>query len=285
MVRLGSILVTGALAYDDICFHADNWTEDSRNIKLTRLESSYGGCAMNIAYNLQQLGLDPLPVVHAGDLDYANYQQHLTRLAISDVGVIRVADERCSKGIIFTGPDGTQTTAFYPGPATSHRSIERIETLRSDHTVVASIIGPDLPHSMQDIAATLRDARDRFWCPGQYADRLTNELIRAIASNIDTLIVNRHELQAMQQVVSELTDLCETVVVTDGAAPVTVMHDGRSISVDVPHTQMIDPTGCGDAFTAGFVAGRLAGVAIADAIRQGIERAARCLACYGAQAH
>lgn len=277
--------MTGTLAYDDICFHTDDWSADARNIKLTRLESCYGGCAMNIAYNLQPLGLHPLPVVHAGALDYANYARHLSRLAISDLGVIRVADERCSKGIIFTGADGTQVTAFYPGPATTHRSIERIEALRSNHTVVGSIIAPDLPQSMREIATTLREIRDRFWCPGQYADRLTNKLIRAIAANIDTLIVNRHEFQAMQQVESELTELCKTTVVTDGSGPVTVLHDGRSISVDVPHTQMLDPTGCGDAFTAGFVAGRLERRELSECVRAGIELAARCLACYGAQAH
>ena len=112
---MGSILVTGTLAYDEICFHADDWSETTRNVKLTRIESGYGGCAMNIAYNLQKLKVIPLPVVHAGVLDYDDYARHLARLNITNAGVIPVADARCSRAIVFTGPDGTQTTRVLSG--------------------------------------------------------------------------------------------------------------------------------------------------------------------------
>ena len=282
---MGSILVTGTLAYDDICFHADHWSRETRNIKLTRLESSYGGCAMNIAYNLKKLGLEPLPVVHAGDLDFAAYATHLAELGVNDIGVIRVADARCSKGIIFTGPDGTQITAFYPGPATTHQSVERIEALGGNHAIDASIIAPDLPESMLEIAIALQDTRNRFWCPGQYADRLTEPLIRSAASNVDTLIVNRHEFEAMEQTVRGVANLFQVLVITEGPGPVTLVTDGGSTTVAVPKTQMIDPTGCGDAFTAGFVTGQLGGRTLPDCALEGIGLAARCLVCYGAQAH
>ena len=138
---------------------------------------------------------------------------------------------------------------------------------------------------MLEIASALSDAVNRVWCPGQYADRLTDDCIHAIAPNIDTLIVNRHEFQAMQRFTDDVQSLYPVVVITNGSAPVTIVADGRTVVVDVPTTQMLDPTGCGDAFTAGFVGGQLAGKDLAESVREGIALASQCLARYGAQAH
>ena len=109
-----SILVCGSLAFDDIGFFDQRLAADTRNVKLTRLYRAFGGCAMNIAYNLKHLGDEPLPFVYVGDDYEPEYQAHLTRLAISQRGVRRVPDALSSRGIVLTDNQGAQFTAFIP---------------------------------------------------------------------------------------------------------------------------------------------------------------------------
>ena len=95
-----SILVCGSLAFDDIGFFDQRLSADTRNVKLTRLYRAFGGCAMNIAYNLKRLGDEPLPFAYVGDDYVPEYQAHLLRLEISQKGIRKVPDTLSSRGIV-----------------------------------------------------------------------------------------------------------------------------------------------------------------------------------------
>jgi adenosine kinase len=60
--------------------------------------------------------------------------------------------------------------------------------------------------------------------------------------------------------VSEITSRLEALIVTRGAAGSVVHTRGEKIEIPAaPARQVVDPTGCGDAFRAGLIHGLLHG--------------------------
>jgi len=73
------------------------------------------------------------------------------------------------------------------------------------------------------------------------------------------------------------------VVITDGANPVTLLHEKMQIAV--PVAPAVDPTGCGDAFAAALVGAKLRGRPLSEAVAAGVQQASRCLRLPGSQSH
>jgi adenosine kinase len=280
------ILICGTLAYDDIGAFATSWSAETRNVKLERLDRGFGGCAMNMAYNLAGLGHEAVPFVYAGDDYVGDYARHTARHGISEAGVFRVAGSSCARGIVLTGGDGVQFTAFYPGPSGSARWPDDLYTLLQSGPFDAVIVAPDLPEKMTGCSERTRHVAQRVWCPGQYAELLEPRYIEALLRVGGTLVVNRHEWNALGRRVSEATLIASMscVVVTDGANPVHVLPDGDTVPVPPPASSS-DPTGCGDAFVAGLVDAVLAGRETRAAVQAGIRLAGQCLGYPGAQRH
>ena len=93
-----------------------------------------------------------------------------------------------------------------------------------------------------------------IWCPGQYADQMDAEGLRQCSTYWHWLVANAYEVDHIR---AHAPDILEdkTVITTHGSAPVTVdLPDGgrRTFAVQAA-SRVVDPTGCGDAFSAGLV--------------------------------
>jgi sugar/nucleoside kinase (ribokinase family) len=285
---MARILVCGTLAYDDIGEFATPLTATTRNVKLDRLDRGFGGCAMNIAYNLAGLGHTPVPFVYVGDDYTGDYARHVARAGISEAGMFRVPGMTSARGIVLTGSDGAQFTAFYPGPSGLDRWSDDLDGVLAGQPFDAVILAPDLPAKMAGCAARRASVPWRVWCPGQYAELLDAPAAHALLAACDLLVVNRHEWQALAagQPDSTILDRVAQAVITDGAGAVQLQPGGQRIDVPAaPADAALDPTGCGDAFVAALVAELLTGADLTVATRAGIRLAGRCLLGRGAQSH
>ncbi|MEQ8861053.1 MAG: PfkB family carbohydrate kinase [Pseudomonadales bacterium] len=289
---MARLLICGTLAYDDIGYFDAPLHAGTRNVKLESLHRDFGGCAMNIAYNLAGLGHLSVPFVYAGDDYSAGYAHHVASHGISEAGIYRVPGTPSARGIVLTGADGVQFTAFYPGPSGTERWQRDLEELHSGEPFDAVIIAPDLAGKMVGCAARARRSALRIWCPGQYAELLERAEIEPVLEHCNLLVVNRHEWQALADRVGEsrLRQRAQPTVITDGAGPVEVLPGtatgtGRAATVPVPAVAATDPTGCGDAFVAALADALLHGAELPSAAAAGIRLAARCLQCRGAQSH
>ncbi|MFB3104060.1 MAG: PfkB family carbohydrate kinase [Pseudomonadales bacterium] len=285
-----SILVCGSLAFDDIGFFDQRLSADTRNVKLTRLYRAFGGCAMNIAYNLKRLGDEPLPFAYVGDDYVPEYQAHLLRLEISQRGIRKVPDTLSSRGIVLTDTDGAQFTAFYPGPSLQDDHARELQKLRAEINFEAVAIAPDVPEKMLTAAHQLEQIPVRLWCPGQYVELLDRQQVETLVAFANLLIVNAHEWQTLcgQCDELELRSSVDTLIITDGPNPITLHQNLESEQVHVPpiaDEQQVDPTGCGDAFAAAYLHYQLAQKSPAFAARKAIEQAAACMAQRGCQNH
>lgn len=280
------ILISGALAYDQIGSFSGKPDPSVHNVKLDRLQPAFGGCAINIAANLRSLGRPAAPFVYAGANDYRPYRRHLRRIDVSDAGVQVIADEYCARALILTGSDGGQFTAFYPGPETRERYRADLQRWLTGREFAAVIVAPDHPANLLAVTELAPRAALWIWSPGQYASALSGAQIEALLTPATLLVVNRDEWDALCHAAGEalLRQRLPGILITDGPRPVRILPAEQRIDVPaVPGAR--DPTGCGDAFVAAVCAALLDGTPLDGAVAAGIRLAAQCIAHEGAQSH
>jgi adenosine kinase len=285
---MARILVCGTLAYDDIGTFDTPLSPGTRNVKLHRLDRVFGGCAMNIAYNLAGLGHHPVPFVYAGDDYSGDYARHVAASGISEAGIFRIPGTPSARGIVLTGSDGAQFTAFYPGPSGLERWQRDLDGVLSEGSFDAAILAPDLPEKMTGCARRLAGVPLTVWCPGQYAELLERADIEPVLDGSDLLVVNRHEWQALcsRIAAAEIHARDVQVIVTHGPDAVELLPGGATVAVPtLAPDRIVDPTGCGDAFVAALTGALLSAAPPNAAVAAGARLAGCCIAWRGAQSH
>lgn len=289
-----SILLTGTLAIDYLGSYGGAFSTLPRHpginlsVQLARIARHFGGCAMNIAYTLQLLGQKPAPFVFAGQDFEPHYAAHLAALGMNTSGIQLVDAPYSAHGFVFTDQQQNQFTAFYGGPgAVVPDYASRLLRFAKQHRFEYAVLAPDLPQNMIAAAAAMREAGIPFLCdPGQNLTDFSPEDCRALLRLSDSVIVNQFEHATLQRAaMAELQGL-DLLIVTlgeDGASwRSTTEGEGREAAAAA---QVVDPTGCGDAFRAGFVDAKLRGASLAEAVRRGSVAAAIVLESPGCQSH
>lgn len=270
-MRGHTVLVCGSVAIDIVGTYAGRFDEYEEkfglhalnvSLQLSRISQGFGGCGINITYGLKQLGIDVVPVSAAGANFNERYRSHLENLGI-DTRFIKVdlSFENCATAIILTDSVGNQLTAFQAGA-----SVSKLRPLPSEIDVIGeigfAIIAPD------DAPVMLRQARDLhdlkipiMFDPGQGLAEFLKADATELIGLASFVVVNSNEWQVLQTVTELSSDaICEQVtcvIVTSGERGVDVLLPDGSVmtTASVPCTTFVDPTGCGDAFRAGFMAG------------------------------
>jgi sugar/nucleoside kinase (ribokinase family) len=127
------------------------------------------------------------------------------------------------------------------------------------------------------------------WCPGQFTDQMDTAMLTACAKYAHWLVVNEHEANHIRAHAAEVLST-KTTIITRGARAVEVLlSSGESKLYPVQEvSSVVDPTGSGDAFTAGVVSQLLRDTKqplthLDAAIESGIALARQCLTHHGAQ--
>ena len=243
---------------------------------------------MNIAYTLKLLGQEPVPFVFVGsDMD-ADYAAHLDALGMDVSGINRMDAPYSSHGFVFTDCEQNQFTAFFGGPGADVPDFaSRLRRFAESSAFDYAILAPDLPTNMIAAAGVARDCGIPFLTdPGQnLTDFTAPEALRLVRLS-DALIVNEYEYATLQRMAGEALRDLALLVVTEGerGAFWRSATEGAGRQPAVAAT-VVDSTGCGDAFRGGFVAARLRGATLRDAVRAGGVAAAIVLETVGCQAH
>jgi len=258
-------LICGSFAFDNIMVFQDRFKHHILPDKIhilnvsflvPKLRREFGGCAGNIAYNLKLLGGQPVPMGTAGT-DFAPYAEWMDRHHIDRTHVKVVEDTLTAQAFITTDLDDNQITAFHPG-AMEHSHLNRI-TDASDITI--GIIAPDGRAGMLEHARQFRAAGIPFiFDPGQGMPMFDGKELKHFIMDATWVTVNDYESQLMQERTgwgpAEIAQHVEALIVTRGGEGSTIhrKHGALDIPAAKPK-QLVDPTGCGDAYRAGLLYG------------------------------
>ena len=275
-----STLICGSIAYDNIMVFPERFKDHILPDKthmlnvaflVPELHRNFGGTAGNIAYNLKQLGGDPLPMATVG-ADFDDYGDHLDRLGIRRDFVRQLDAHWTAQAYITTDLDDNQITAFHPG-AMNEAHLQKVPT---DGRVRLGIVAPDGKQAMIDHSEQLAAAGiPHLFDPGQGLPLFNGEELQRFVTHADWLVVNSYEWEMLKSKTgwdhSDVTaQLDGGLVITQGGKGSELWdREGRTEIPAVEPETIADPTGCGDAFRAGMLFGLERGWSGSDACRLG----------------
>ena len=260
-----SALICGSFAYDNIMVFQDYFKNHILPDKIhilnvsflvPKLRREFGGCAGNIAYNLKLIGGEPLPMGTVG-IDFASYSEWLDKCGI-DRRHVKVAEGTLTaQAFITTDLADNQITAFHPGAM--ERSADNKVSDAAQATL--GIIAPDGRQGMVEHAAQFKAAGIPFiFDPGQGMPMFDGNDLKHFIEQATWVTVNDYESELMQQrtgwSLEEISQHVEALIVTRGGEGSHIYT--RSGRLEIPAakpTQLVDPTGCGDAYRAGLLYG------------------------------
>ncbi|MDP3125111.1 MAG: carbohydrate kinase family protein, partial [Thiobacillus sp.] len=216
----------------------------------------FGGCAGNIAYNLKLLGGEPVIMATVGD-DFGVYADRLDHYGITREAIRQMPGSFTAQAFITTDLADNQITAFHPGAMNySHQNDASLA-----REIGLGIVSPDgrdgmLNHCRQFHAAGIPFAFD----PGQGMPLFSGAELLEMVELADYVTLNDYEAELLlartELSVEALAARVKCLVVTRGEKGSSLYAGGRVIDIPVvPAGQVLDPTGCGDAFRAGLLYG------------------------------
>lgn len=286
-------VICGSLAFDTIMTFEGRFAEQilpeqlhilNVSFLVPALRRDFGGCAGNIAYGLKLLGGDPLPMATVGSDGYG-YIARMQSLGISTEYVREVDETYTAQAMIMTDRDNNQITAFHPG-AMMHAHVNRIEA-RAD--VKLGIISPDGREAMVEHAKQLAAANVPFvFDPGQGLPMFDGRELAAFIDQATWVTVNDYEGKMLCErtgwTPAQISQRVEGLVVTLGHDGCEVWIRGEKTVVPAvkPH-EVVDPTGCGDAWRSALLYGLEQGWPLERCARLGNQVGAIKIASRGPQ--
>jgi adenosine kinase len=292
-----SALICGSLAFDTITMFPGRFAQQilpeqlhilNVSFLVPSLRREFGGCAGNIAYTLSQLGGEPLVMAACG-VDGAEYLERIRSWGASTEFVRQVAEHHTAQAIIITDTDNNQITAFHPG-AMQSAHLTAVPWNKSGISV--AIVAPDGREAMLNHAAELAEARIPFvFDPGQGLPMFDGIELKRFIEQASWVAVNDYEAQMLcdrtEQTLQTLSlSHLRGVIVTLGAQGCDLWQQGvRTHVPGVKATQLLDPTGCGDAFRAALLYGIERGWSLERCVELGNRIGAIKIASLGGQNH
>jgi adenosine kinase len=263
-------LICGSIAFDSIMVFRgrfkDHILPDKVHILnvaflVPQLRREYGGTAGNIAYSLKQLGGEPLPMATVGT-DAGAYLQRFDALGIARRHLREVAGSYTAQAFITTDLDDNQITAFHPG-AMSHSHLNEVPR---DGSVRLGIVAPDGREGMLAHAAQFAELGIPFvFDPGQGLPMFDAAELETFLAQASYAVFNDYEAQLVVEktgsAIEVLAAKVDALIVTRGAQGADIHAGGRRLHIPAARArQIVDPTGCGDAFRAGLLYGLAKGM-------------------------
>jgi adenosine kinase len=229
------------------------------------MRKEFGGCAGNIAYNLRLLGGDPLIMATVGR-DFATYRDLLAHQAVNEKYITEIPETFTAQAYITTDLDDNQITAFHPGAMDySHQNKVPV-----DADITVGMVSPDGRQGMLEHAAQFAEANIPFiFDPGQGLPMFDGEELKSFIDQASWVAVNDYEGQLLQErtgwSAEQIAERVEAFIVTRGGSGSMVYTAGKQLEIPaVKPRQIVDPTGCGDAYRAGLLFGITQGMSWED---------------------
>ena len=290
------IYVSGSLAYDRIMDFSGKFSDHilpdkihilNVSFNVNGLTENFGGTAGNIAYSLGLLGEVPVIVASAGR-DFDRYESWLKKNGLPCSGIRIIPEEFTAGCYITTDLSDNQITSFNLG-AMKHPS--RYSFGKEGKDAALAIVSPGCVEDMNVYSREFKDLGISYiFDPGQSIPVLNGDQITEMITGARMLISNDYELEMIMKATgldrSAILERTPVIVTTLGEKGSVVCTRKQEMPVPaVEALRVVDPTGAGDAYRAGFIKGIVMGKSLLDAARMGAVCASFAVAHQGTQKH
>lgn len=291
-----NIYISGSLAYDRIMdfpgLFKDYILPDKIHVlnvcfNVNGLQEKFGGTAGNIAYSLSLLGEKPVILAAIGK-DYQAYFDWLNKNGLSLEGICIIPEEFTAGAYITTDKADNQITGFNPG---AMKQPTGYDLGSADPASTVVLIAPGNLQDMIGYAGSCRERRIPYICdPGQSLTLWSGEQMREWIRGSRMLITNDYELEVIMKLTglnkSDILSLTDIVITTLGdKGSLISTGDGDTTVPAAGVTDVLDPTGAGDAYRSGLLKGLATGRDMETSAKMGAVAAAYAVEKYGTQEH
>jgi len=260
------ILLTGSVAYDYLMtfpgvFKEQILPERLESISLSFLVESMsrqrGGVAPNIAYTMALLGAKPRVMATVGE-DFEEYRAWLEARGVDTSLMEVIPDVYTASFFATTDQVNAQIASFYPG-AMGHAGSQSLKNFSSKPELV--LVSPNEPGAMTKFAAEARELGIAYlYDPSQQVLRLEGEELARDMEGAHFLFCNDYEFGLISKKtgwsLDQILERVNFLVITRGKDGADLYADDDTVHIPtVPEDKIVDPTGVGDAFRGGFLAG------------------------------
>jgi adenosine kinase len=290
------ILLTGSVAFDYLMTFPGLFAEQILPERLSSISLSFlvdsmskvrGGIAPNIAYTMALLGEKPRVMATVGE-DFEDYRKWLDSKGV-DTSLMQVLPgEFTASYFATTDRASAQIASFYPG-AMGRSAVQSLKTLTPKPDLV--VVSPSAPDAMMKFPAECRELGIRYlYDPSQQVLRLEGHELARDMEGAYFLFCNDYEFGLISKKtgwdLAQILGHVKILVVTRGKEGANLYTDGKEVFIPtVPEREIVDPTGVGDAFRGGFLAGYSRGWDWKLCGEVGSLAAVYCLECRGPQSH
>jgi adenosine kinase len=261
------VVVSASIAYDHI-MHFDGSFKDhiledkahviSVSFLLGSLKQQRGGVAGNMGYNMALLGV-PVALVGAVGSDFGPYREVLDELGVDLSHVVQRNDDFTATAYMNADNHGNQIASFYPGPGAATQEVDVTEIAsKAEYGIVSAGDPVAMVKHSEQIAKVSKLVFDPAF---QIVVLSGDELARGL--DLATVAMgNDYEFGMTERKtglsIDDIAGMTELTVVTYGEQGSEIKANGESYRIPVakPRT-FADPTGGGDAYRAGLMAGLL----------------------------
>jgi adenosine kinase len=291
------IVLTGSIAFDYLMkfpgYFQDHILPDQLEcLSLSFLVESMvrqpGGIAPNIAYTLALLGERPRLFATAGE-DFAEHRDSLKKKGVDTSGIHLIKGEFTASFFANTDLANSQIASFYPGAMASAADLSLNELDGERPELI--LISPNDPKAMTRYVVECQQLDIPYiYDPSQQIPRLTDEELRQGLEGSLALFVNKYEYEMVRRrtglTPKDIQGHSHFTVVTLGEEGSVIYTEGEEFEIPVvTPTEITDPTGVGDAFRGGFLAGYARDWGLKTCGQMGAVAAAFCLEQEGPQGH
>lgn len=276
------VIVSGSIVYDKIMDFPGRFADHIMPEKIhslsvcfvvDKMKVNFGGTAGNISYNLKRLGMEPMILSQAGD-DFAEYKKWLEKNKIDVRGIRVIRGRNTASAHIITDRQDNQITALHLetmgvkcGITEARiRRIGRISRTGQIGDIAMAIVAPGNVDDMVGAARVYKKLGIPYIAdPGQQIPALGARNLREVIQGAKVLVANDYESSLVTKTLKHLNTKTlkhwVKILVTTYGEKGSVIWDGeREIKIKaVKARKVVDPTGAGDAYRAGFIKGLVEG--------------------------
>lgn len=290
-------VITGSIAYDYLMrfpghfkehFIADAMEHISLSFLVDDMTKHWGGVAANIAFTMAKLGATPKLMGTVGR-DFGDYREWLESNGVDCSTVIQIDEVFTASFFANTDNDNNQLAFFYGGAMNLARNYSLTDVMQDTPDLV--IVSPNDPVAMVNLTQECRDRNIKFiYDPSQQVPRLSGEELKQGMEGAYLMVVNAYEASVISEKTGlSLDDLRETIdilIITKGEDGSKIYTNGDILEIPAfAPNEIKDPTGAGDAYRAGLIAGIIKGLPLSLSAQIGALCATYALEFVGTQNH